>query len=193
MALFQPDDALSALSEYERERVMRMRRNRAVMAALGLGDRDIVAAAKQRCGDNGNGDATTEHARTKIVRAPKRRASSEHHHADFPIARRSSRLANHDATSPRDRLCEDDALGHRARERVDAANDHLHALEEAHHRLRHAGSQATATIVGTASYQHTLMRVRCVAHHDPTDPTPPPLCFFYIFVHHAIVVTRVLR
>ncbi len=40
----------NGLSEYEIERVERIRRNREIMKRLGLGDHDIVSAARQRCG-----------------------------------------------------------------------------------------------------------------------------------------------
>jgi hypothetical protein len=38
--------------------------------------------------------------------------------------------------------------------------DHLHAVEAEHYDTRHAGAQRRASVVGTASYRHTLMRVR---------------------------------
>ena len=38
--------------------------------------------------------------------------------------------------------------------------DHLHAGEAEHYDTRHAGAQRRASVVGTASYRHTLMRVR---------------------------------
>eukprot|EP00227_Mantoniella_beaufortii_P015629 CAMPEP_0197582388 /NCGR_PEP_ID=MMETSP1326-20131121/5614_1 /TAXON_ID=1155430 /ORGANISM="Genus nov. species nov., Strain RCC2288" /LENGTH=81 /DNA_ID=CAMNT_0043146457 /DNA_START=69 /DNA_END=311 /DNA_ORIENTATION=- len=66
------------LTEYELERVAHIRRNRAIMARLGLGDHDIVSAARQRCGQGvastssskGAGGKAAAAASKKRERAP---------------------------------------------------------------------------------------------------------------------------
>jgi len=44
-------DGHHGLTDYELERVAHIRRNREIMRQLGLGDHDIVTAARARCGE----------------------------------------------------------------------------------------------------------------------------------------------
>jgi hypothetical protein len=80
---------------------------------------------------------------------------------DSSSARKSSRLAGQSC----DNLCltiEVEDNGNNAQHKSNLELSGEHALAEAEH-LRWAGKQGKATIVGTASYQHTLMRVRTMS------------------------------
>ena len=48
--------------------------------------------------------------------------------------------------------------------------DELHAGEAEHYDLRHAGAQRRASVVGTASYRHTLMRCVCAPLFHALQP-----------------------
>lgn len=58
--MFAGDDETThhGLTDYELERVAHIRRNREIMKQLGLGDHDIVRAARERCGDVGDASST---------------------------------------------------------------------------------------------------------------------------------------
>ena len=67
--------------------------------------------------------------------------------------------------------CDGEALPdepQRAPSRPGAALDGVHAQEAAFYDRRHAGAQKRASVVGTASYQHTLMRCAPAAASQAT-------------------------
>ncbi|EEH53877.1 uncharacterized protein MICPUCDRAFT_69985 [Micromonas pusilla CCMP1545] len=160
--MFAGEDAENeaGLSEYELERIARIRRNREIMKQLGLADHDIVSAARQRCGHDvdGGGDAK----RASTTGRPKKKRVAAGENGVVEGARRSKRIACEAASHPEG--VDGDDADERARGRRAAhdayALDGDHEAEEEAFRLRWAGRQARVSIVGTASYQHTLMRVR---------------------------------
>ena len=86
----------NGLSEYELERIERIRRNREIMKRLGLGDHDIVSAARQRCGvEEGkeNASGATENKKRKAPAAKKKHEIP----AEERATRRSRRIATKDA------------------------------------------------------------------------------------------------
>ena len=124
-----------ALSEYEQLREANIARNRAVMVALGLVDADV------RLHDAGGAKQAAKKKRAPA--APPREGE-----------RRSKRARGLDpAGAPVPRPAADGGDG-------DESNG-THASELAAE--RNAGQQRRATIVGTASYAHTLMRVRSMS------------------------------
>ena len=124
-----------ALSEYEQLREANIARNRAVMVALGLVDADV------RLHDAGGAKQAAKKKRAPA--APPREGE-----------RRSKRARGLDpAGAPVPRPAADGGDG-------DESNGaHASALAAE----RNAGQQRRATIVGTASYAHTLMRVRSMS------------------------------
>ncbi len=58
--------------------------------------------------------------------------------------------------------CDGDALEAGPKGSPSPALDRMHAREAEHYDRRHAGAQKRASVVGTASYRHTLMR--CALH-----------------------------
>ena len=123
-----------ALSEYEEQRLANIARNRAVMIKLGLIDEDVAEHEK----------ATTKEK--KKATQKKRREPV----APTEPTRRSKRLAG---------AAEEEPEQQQEEEEEEAPE---HALEKAEH-LRWAGQQKRASVVGTASYEHTLMRVRSMS------------------------------
>ena len=82
----------NGLSDYELERIERIRRNREIMKRLGLGDHDIVSAARQRCGvEEGkeNASGPTENKKRKAPAAKKKHEIP----AEERATRRSRRIA----------------------------------------------------------------------------------------------------
>lgn len=130
------------LSEYEQLRERNIARNRAVMQALGLFDNDIAL-------HKANAGAAT----TKTKAPKKRKAPAEPREG----ARRSKRVQGQ--TPDGDAMPEPTATAPRCDDQVDG----LHAKARDEHNARWAGHQQRATIVGTASYAHTLMRVRTMS------------------------------
>jgi hypothetical protein len=144
--------ASEPLSDYELLRERNIARNKQVMKDLGIDDTDFALHAAHGTG-GGKKKAAPKRKRDDEVAAPPRSPS-----------RRSGRVRGQPA-----RLHEEDAQGEGegAEEQLSRSQAALrgsesdHALAEAEHRQRWAGLQSKATIVGTASYQHTLMRVNC--------------------------------
>jgi hypothetical protein len=141
--------ASEPLSDYEQLRARNIERNKQVMLALGIDDTDLVLHAAH----NANGG--------KKKAAPKRKLEDSDAPRPSPT-RRSSRTRGEPV-----RLLELDVSGEaESREECSSrtqaplrGSEVDHALAEAEHNERWAGRQGKATIVGTASYQHTLMRV----------------------------------
>mmetsp|Transcript_26358 Transcript_26358/g.48099 ORF Transcript_26358/g.48099 Transcript_26358/m.48099 type:complete len:249 (-) Transcript_26358:223-969(-) len=144
------------LSEYELLRKRNIERNNAVMKALGLGIIDFEAHAA--------------HKQTKLAGEKKKQPSSPKRKRD--PTRVSLRVAGQAAEGSITIGGDNDAgdtdvnpQEKKAREQRDLYGSEAdHALAEAQH-LRWAGQQGKATIVGTASYKHTLMRVRTMAEN----------------------------
>ena len=141
------------------------------MEALGLFDEDVALAAQMRAaegaksGGGGGGKVRKRPAADAPPAEPSRRsqrvaglvrcvASREPRilrrvltRACVDVRTQGSDGASLDSLQPRDAI--------RVRQL-----DHLHAGEAEHYDTRHAGAQRRAPVVGTASYRHTLMRVR---------------------------------
>uniref|UniRef100_A0A7S2WS01 Uncharacterized protein n=1 Tax=Rhizochromulina marina TaxID=1034831 RepID=A0A7S2WS01_9STRA len=143
------------MSEYEELRRRNIERNKEVMRALGLDQTDFALhrAADRKSSASSSGPK----------RKSKKRPAADPDHAPGP-RRRSSRLQGQSPTSVVDGHAEEVLSGgeERGRSTMEAplhASEEDHALAEAEH-LRWAGKQKKASVVGTASYQHTLHRVR---------------------------------
>jgi hypothetical protein len=171
------------LTDYELERVAHIRRNRAIMRQLGLGDHDIVTAARGRCGEKVVVAESKPSSSTKKRKKsceddclgknetnPAARASSsspcESIEAGIArVLRRSRRLAEKPAVDD-GKVIDGDAGDKRSNDEYkyryldDYELDKKHAADAEAYARRNAGCQARVSIVGTASYQHTLMRVR---------------------------------
>jgi hypothetical protein len=173
----EDEDAGHGLTDYELERIAHIRRNREIMRRLGLGVHDIVSAARQRCGhDVPSSDASGGAPGKKKTSAG---SGKKRPRAEGPagenledgirrVLRRSRRLAekpeeaaglgdDDDDENRVGREGDADALDFRA---AAYSLDGDHEAEAEAYRLRNAGCQARVSVVGTASYQHTLMRVR---------------------------------
>ena len=134
-------------------------RNAEVMKALGLDSTDFAlhAAHKRKAAGGGGGGGGKKKA-TKRKRDPAEAAGP---------ARRSARLVGA-AAERADGLQDGEGEGGASGGDGDVtyygaplhASEEEHAAAEAAHNARWAGQQKGVTMVGTASYQHTLMRVR---------------------------------
>ena len=163
-------DGHHGLTDYELERVAHIRRNREIMRQLGLGDHDIVTAARARCGEK---DVKSEPS-GKRRRMEKRNAKRESETVEAGIERvlrRSRRLLNtpseHAEGDQTTQLPDEDDDGDGSKKRSkylsDYEVDERHEKDARAYALRNAGNQARVSVVGTASYQHTLMRVRTMS------------------------------
>ena len=84
------------------------------------------------------------------------------------VLRRSRRLMEntdetHTNTKRDDDNDHDAAIKERSKYLADHEIDEVHERDAAAYALRNAGCQARVSVVGTASYQHTLMRVRTMS------------------------------
>ena len=156
-------------SEYELLREANMRRNAAVMRALGLDDSDFTLHRNFK-------GASAKKPAAKKKAAPKRKHGDADDDGDggdgndtegairAPAARRSARqagLAAQERALPAHELGDDEGSAvARGRDKAPLrASEEDHALAEAE-LSRWSGRQRRASVVGTASYAHTLMRVR---------------------------------
>ena len=140
------------LSEYEQLRERNIARNREVMRALGLDATDFSLHAAHRSSTRTKEQDTPKRKRETVATAP---------------SRRSSRVAGQAAVESGDAVegC-DGEEGPSVKVREQAALrglEHEHAAAEEAHKARWAGKQGKISIVGTASYSHTLMRVRTMS------------------------------
>lgn len=138
--------------EYEALRAANMKRNQEIMRALGLDMSDFQLHKEHKedsfaCKGKGGAAATRKRKAAKAEDAPLSSPGT---------IRKSARIRG---AAPehagKDVEVEEDDGRHVQK----IAADHLHDAAEQDH-LRWAGKQGKATIVGTASYKHTLHRVR---------------------------------
>ncbi len=147
------------LSEYERLREANIKRNREVMRALGLDDSDFQLHALHKK-SGGNGGGSTSGSGSAKRKRTERGATQP--------SRRSSRVAGLEAeaaaeiTDGANCSTSINVTGTRWQAELHASEEEHAAAEEAY-RNRWAGKQGKVTIVGTASYGHTLMRVRTMS------------------------------
>ena len=167
--MFAGDDGTDGhhgLTDYELERVAHIRRNREIMRQLGLGFHDIVTAARARCGEEDGPSEPSEKRRKTDVRLTKTPRATETVEAGIErVLRRSRRLMEN--TDERRENTDDDpnaAIKKRSEYLADHEIDEVHERDAAAYALRNAGCQAKVSVVGTASYQHTLMRARTMSH-----------------------------
>jgi hypothetical protein len=167
--MFAGDDGTDGhhgLTDYELERVAHIRRNREIMRQLGLGFHDIVTAARARCGEEDGPSEPSEKRRKTDVRLTKTPRATETVEAGIErVLRRSRRLMEN--TDERRENTDDDpnaAIKKRSKYLADHEIDEVHERDAAAYALRNAGCQAKVSVVGTASYQHTLMRARTMSH-----------------------------
>ena len=167
--MFAGDDGTDGhhgLTDYELERVAHIRRNREIMRQLGLGFHDIVTAARARCGEEDGPSEPSEKRRKTDVRLTKTPRATETVEAGIErVLRRSRRLMEN--TDERRENTDDypnAAIKKRSKYLADHEIDEVHERDAAAYALRNAGCQAKVSVVGTASYQHTLMRARTMSH-----------------------------
>lgn len=167
--MFAGDDGTDGhhgLTDYELERVAHIRRNREIMRQLGLGFHDIVTAARARCGEEDGPSEPSEKRRKTDVRLTKTPRATETVEAGIErVLRRSRRLMEN--TDERRENTDDDpdaAIEKRSKYLADHEIDEVHERDAAAYARRNAGCQAKVSVVGTASYQHTLMRARTMSH-----------------------------
>ena len=167
--MFAGDDGTDGhhgLTDYELERVAHIRRNREIMRQLGLGDHDIVTAARARCGEEDGPSEPSEKRRKTDVRLTKTPRATETVEAGIErVLRRSRRLMEN--TDERRENTDDypnAAIEKRSKYLADHEIDEVHERDAAAYARRNAGCQAKVSVVGTASYQHTLMRARTMSH-----------------------------
>jgi len=146
--------------EYEALRAANMKRNNEIMRALGLDLSDFKLHKEHK--DAGAKSKGVAVAKSK-PQPRKRKENDGDDVASSPATtRKSSRIRGgaperEGANDPDDELGNVDCVDHQS-----FASDEQHDAAERDH-LRWAGKQGKATIVGTASYKHTLHRVgrRC--------------------------------
>ena len=149
------DDTNSFLTEYEKERNARVMRNERLMQSLGLSSFDVHMHAFKKGGEKDDGTKKKKRkAEQEMVRKTKNTTTNN----NKPVAlRSSSRLRGEKATTTI--LNDDDNEEEELMIDEEIERKHLIA-EKAFLSLRNKSKQKKQTIVGTASYQHTLMRVR---------------------------------
>ena len=132
---------------YERERDERVRRNEAVMRRLGLHSFDVRAHHFSN---------TKEKKKRKKRQKPTTVGGGGTRRTRRTVAR--GRDEDDDVNDEKE---EEEEEEEEEREEVrDEEKERKHCVAEREFVLRHKNKQKTRTIVGTASYQHTLMRVR---------------------------------
>ena len=127
---------------YERERDERVRRNEAVMRRLGLHSFDVRAHHFSN---------TKEKKKRKKRQKPTTVGGGGTRRTRRTVAR--SRDEDDDVNDEKEEEEEEEEVRDEEKERK-------HCVAEREFVFRHKNKQKTRTIVGTASYQHTLMRVR---------------------------------
>ena len=153
---------MTELTPYELEREQRLAINRQRMLALGLCRNDILMHRTSR--ESASRKDSKASTTARAVKSPTKphRARESNDHDDV---RRSSRRRG--IVPERFASLDDDDIERHARERLkrgerelsdDARALHERAAEE--YAARNAGKQERAAIVGTTSYNHTLMRVK---------------------------------
>lgn len=155
--------SLELKTQYEAERDARVARNRAMMQSLGIHTNDILTHSRQ------NERTSASKRATGASDSKKRKTSSAASVSTSNApARRSRRLKAAPSSSKRasgagDDDDNDDGGDYGGEDEVELDDEEtrrLHDVAAAAYARRHAGKQERASIVGTASYQHTLMRVR---------------------------------
>jgi len=151
-------------TEYEAERDARVARNRAMMQSLGIHTNDILthsrqnekSASKVSKGATGASDSnkrkTPSAASTSTSTAPARRSKRLQ---GAPMSSKRASGAGYDGADEDGEYEDEEGVA-----LDDEETRRLHDVAAAAYARRHAGRQERASIVGTASYQHTLMRVR---------------------------------
>ena len=157
------DDA-NSLTEYEKERNARVMRNERLMQSLGLSSFDVHMHAFKKGGEKDD-DGTKKKKRKAEQEMRKTKNTTTNNNKPVAV-RYSSRLRGEKATTTtttRRRILNDDDNEDEEREElmIDEEIERKHLIaEKAFLSLRNKSKQKKQTIVGTASYQHTLMRVR---------------------------------
>ena len=156
------DDA-NSLTEYEKERNARVMRNERLMQSLGLSSFDVHMHAFKKGGEKDD-DGTKKKKRKAEQEMRKTKNTTTNNNKPVAV-RYSSRLRGEKATTTTTttRILNDDDNEDEEREElmIDEEIERKHLIaEKAFLSLRNKSKQKKQTIVGTASYQHTLMRVR---------------------------------
>lgn len=154
------------MSAYEQLRMQNIKRNEEIMRMLGLDQHDLALhRATHGSGTNKAKSSKPGNNQQKARGGGRKRksaASGEASDSRKALRRSSRRLAGKGAESGGIEGDGDEPVVGASAEREQAplrAGEEEHELAEAEH-LRWAGKQKKASVVGTASYKHTLMRVR---------------------------------
>ncbi|KAG8468992.1 hypothetical protein KFE25_007510 [Diacronema lutheri] len=146
---------MAPTTAYEAMIAENIRRNRAVMEALGLNRTDACKHEELRNAADGQRTSKKRASKTQAHAANLGDSGERHREA----VRRSQRLADLASAAPLDACTEIDPPGARRKRAagdIDCTGEHKAARDD---HLRWAGSQRRASVVGSASYEHTLHRV----------------------------------
>jgi hypothetical protein len=135
---------------YERARAANIAKNRAIMVKLGILASDLRAHDGPSSSSRGAREGDVAENSKPVRTAKRRRARATATEATTAVRRSSRRRVE---KSP---VVDVDV----EEEEEEARDDAAHETAAREYASRHAGKQARAAIVGTNSYQHTLMRVR---------------------------------
>ena len=157
------DDMNSFLTEYEKERNARVMRNERLMQSLGLSSFDVhMHAFKKGGGEKENDEKKKKRKRKAEQEEMVRKTKNTTTNNNKSVAvRSSSRLRGEKATTTTTTRILNDDDNEEEELMIDEEIERKHLIaEKAFLSLRNKSKQKKQTIVGTASYQHTLMRVR---------------------------------
>jgi len=155
----------SFLTEYEKERNARVMRNELLMRRLGLSDFDSYMHNSSK---KGKREEEEEEEEDDSDEKKKRRKRSAENIDDGVVLRRSSSRLKRgggkgetdEQQQQEDKDIKEDKEDKEEEEERDEEQERKHRIAEQEFSYRNKMKQKKQTIVGTASYQHTLMRVR---------------------------------
>ena len=153
---------MTELTPYELERERRIAVNRQRMLALGLRRDDVRMHNASRARASGKDSKAAATARAVKSPTKSRRARDASERDDVRRSSRRRGIALERFASTSDDARESDG-GEGSRRGDDETTDETRALHERaaeEYAARNAGKQERAAIVGTTSYNHTLMRVK---------------------------------
>eukprot|EP00037_Helgoeca_nana_P026672 m.301808 g.301808 ORF g.301808 m.301808 type:complete len:249 (-) comp27279_c3_seq5:443-1189(-) len=164
------------LSEYEQARLKNIAQNQAMLRALGLDKSDVAAhAAANTAASRGRGGsggvARPAAAAAAGGEAGKRQNQKKRKRTEVTSSRQSRRLRGEVAVDGHGKEIDGDSAARRRASTATAAGaaaGEVIGMSEVHEsaardHLRWAGHQGKAAFVGTASYSHTLHRIRSMS------------------------------
>ena len=153
------------LTEYEKERNVRVMRNELLMRRLGLSDFDsYMHNSSSKKGNKREEEDEDDSSDEKKKKEKKRRKRETDVEKVVFVRRSSSRLkrggGETDEQQQQDKEDKDIKEDKEEFKERDEEQERKHRIAEQEFSYRNKMKQKKQTIVGTASYQHTLMRVR---------------------------------